>query len=258
MKGTNIRWCSLLVFLGSSWAIVAQDPVPLATEAGENWAVYRVDIHVYQIPVSSTADDEGILIDGGHILQKIDNGKLVPVLKPDQNTAVFGPIVELSVRGLRWAADKDGLDLPDPDALKESLVEVVARPSILLPLGESAEFRIGSDQPVQYFIQTEDDSVFELQTEQEFVGYVFGCTLTRSDETEGGLSAKITSAIEGVGGLRRPVPGLSLNVGRPMTTENHIRTIVTFRPKDWFALVQRTWDRSSIVLTLVTVREHGG
>jgi hypothetical protein len=203
------------------------------------------------------ADNEANSIDGEHVLQKIDNGQLVPALESDQDTALFGPTVNLSVRGLRWTADKNGLDLPDENALQESLVEIVARPSILLPLGESAEFRIGGDQPVQYFVETEDDGVFELRTEQKFVGYVFGCTLTPSDETEGALVAKIVSAIDSVGDQRRSVPGLSLDVGPPVSTEILRNTTVTMRPKDWFALVQRTWDQSSIVLTLVTVREDG-
>jgi len=257
MKEISVKWRWPFVLVGVALASVAQDSLPPPSPFEGETAVYRVEVYVFRIPVRVAEDGDGPMIDDEHALLKVDGGKLVPVLEPDENTSVCGPTIELSVRGLRWTADRKGLQLPDKEALHDSLVEVVARPSVLLPLGESAEIRIGEEQPVQYFEETEDDDVFALRTMHKFVGYTFGCTINRSEKTEGALSVKITSALEGIGDRRRSVPGLSLDVGQPTTTETRQNTTVPLRPEDWFGLVYRTWDRSSLVLTLLTIHEDG-
>ncbi len=206
-----------------------------------------MEVHVFRI----LAPDDS---DSGNALKVLQNGVKTPLPKPGETVgSVYGSKLELSVHSERWTLDKDGLSRAETDEKTVDSVQEVSSPAILLPLGESAEIHIG-EQGAQYF-EREEDGVYALRTVDGFVGYTFECTLSRSAAMEGTLSMEISSTLRETGD-REPVPGLSLDVGKPTIRETKFETNIELKPNDWLGSVSRN-DDGSILLTLVTARESG-
>lgn len=253
MRANSLIWSLCCLWAGVSLMSVAQESAPPAPGAAQAKPAYRVEVHVFRILPAVEGSGEGHA-GGGPALAVMENGKPVLVPKPGETVAsIFGSAVELQVPGERWTLDRNGLSRTGSNAPSKALVQAVSSPSILLPLGERAEIRMGLDG-AQYFERVED-GIFALRTLNEFVGYAFECTLSPSAHMEGALSLRIASTLRETGD-REPVPGLSLNVGRPAIRESKFDTNIQLKPNDWMGSVSRTED-GAMLLTLVSIHETG-
>ncbi|GMV91650.1 MAG: hypothetical protein AMXMBFR82_14280 [Candidatus Hydrogenedentota bacterium] len=223
------------------------DSVPQADIAGPGSAAsYRVEVHVSRILASDNSTPS---------LQIEDQLRFDPLPEAGEHIGhAFGTEIRLRVHGESWVLNENGLARDGVTDESRALIQTVASPAILLPIGESAEIRIG-DEGAQYF-EADEDGAYSLHTLDEFVGYTFACTLTPSSAMEGALSMKIDSTLR-ESGAREPVSGLAtLDVGKPNVRTQTFQTNIQLKPGDWLASVSRS-DDGSILLTCVTVREQG-
>lgn len=253
MRSDARVWHLCCLYLGIACAGVSQEAPPPASAADTNSA-YRVEVHVFRILPAIDERWGDRKFGGSNALALSDHGVAVPVPEPGQRIgSVFGSEIELFVHHEVWKLDKDGLTRKGGNEYSQSRIQAVSSPAIILPLGERAEIRMGQEE-AQYF-EREVDGVYALRTVDEFVGYTFDCTLTRSAVMEGALSMKISSTLRETGD-REPVPGLTLDVGKPTIRETKFETNIQLKPNDWLGSVSRS-DDGSLLLTLVTARESG-
>lgn len=246
------RLCCLCVSV--AWTGVAQETASTESATADASPAYRVEVHVFRILPALDERWGDRKFGGPKALALSDHGVAVPVLEPDQRVgSMFGSEIELFVHGEAWKLDRNGLTRKGGNEYSQSRIQAVSSPAIILPLGERAEIRMGQDE-AQYF-ERDEDGAYALRTVDEFVGYTFDCTLTRSTVMEGALSMQISCTLRETSD-REPVPGLSLDVGKPTIRETKFETTIQLKPNDWLGSVSRN-DDGSLLLTLVTARESG-
>jgi hypothetical protein len=139
--------------------------------------------------------------------------------------------VKLSANRDKWTWD--GKDMPPPNGP----VEVIAVPTLVCRMGTTCGFEMESG-PIEYFKQRED-GLFELcEVKKPTTG------LTIAVKPEEGPGNRIILRDFHVNlkwiAKRKPIKGVRMDVGEPITAQEDLRTAVSLLPDKYYGLAVHT------------------
>jgi hypothetical protein len=244
-KEADVRLNRLLPFIIVAMALA----ITLAPGEVVAEEVYAIDVKI--LAVSSAGADE---------VAVVGVTKRSPEPSSEKGPTVFGDVREVRVGDLSLTFDGgrkllwNGQSEPPASAA----VEVLSSPRLLTRAGERAVIRTGSR--LEYFTK-EDGGSFRLHvTEPESApGVEFGCTV----EPGGGGSLTLDYdlklvVMEG----RETLPGVSLDVGKPILRARKVATRIRLKPGQWSVvsgqlLKEADGDEGDVLLVLLRVTEAG-
>lgn len=152
----------------------------------------------------------------------------------------FFTLAKETVAGVKFQADQngwkwDGKDEPPPG----SRVETVTRPRIIVVMPSSSDFvvQIGTRDPIQYF-QKRPDGLFELHAVYKMTG------LSISAKAEKGQAGRVLLRDLSIGTRlvekRKPIEGVSLDVGEPIVSAKDHQVTVALKPNQDYGFLLLT------------------
>jgi hypothetical protein len=160
----------------------------------------------------------------------------------------FFTMADLQIGRIQFRMDEKGATWNGrarPPACPEATT--LAEPTLTTLAGQKATIFVGSDQPLQYFGRL-DDGRFELRS----LSARTGLTLTEAvaDEGETLLLSPFELSIDAAG-EREPIPGVELDVGKPIISSERAAFILRVKPGRPYAVQWQA--RQGILLLVFTV-----
>jgi hypothetical protein len=129
-----------------------------------------------------------------------------------------GMKVQCSEKGWTW----NGKDRPEPG----SGVRLLAEPTIVVPVGVPFRVSIGSEVPIQYFVRS-SEGFYGLVSTQEKTGITVSGKANKVEPATIGLEVSVeTRFVE----KRKPLEGVSLDVGEPIVTGRQVSFGASLKP----------------------------
>lgn len=193
---------------------------------------YRLEVRVLKVPSSPPWS-----------LLTVESGRIA-VVAARQPAVQLGKAARIAFGHLTMSLDGDVItwngESEPPEA---SGIEVLSAPQLAVLDGKNAELRIDSG-PLEYF-EREEDGRFALRTTSD--SEQPGLTLAATVHADGAAGAvKLDCSLRIVRCTRRlPLPGVALDVGPPVITQQETRTSVLLDPGDWCLLGGHSMESAS-------------
>lgn len=155
---------------------------------------------------------------------------------------------ELSVADVELKADERSWMWNGQDKLPTGKgIELVSHPRVLSNMGERFAVRIASEQPIDY-LERRPDGLFELKRSNVPLGMRFE---GRLDEGDSGRLVELNLTIMANFVVkRRPIEGVTLDVGAPIVHTEEYETTVTVKPGRYYGLLLSTEGQGGLIVRL--------
>ncbi len=136
--------------------------------------------------------------------------------------AVILPGRNLELRCTKQGWQWIGKDRPEPG----SSIRLLAEPMVAVPVGIPFRVSIGSEVPIQYFVKR-SEGAYGLVSTQEKTGIALSGKVKKVDPAEIALDFSVeTRFVE----KRKPLEGVSLDVGEPIVTGRQVAGSLAMKP----------------------------
>jgi hypothetical protein len=155
---------------------------------------------------------------------------------------------ELTVADVELKADErgwtwDGENSPPNDGR----IELIADPRILSPAGESFAFEIRSERPIQY-LEKRPDGLFEMKSSLVPLGLSVRATV--EEGKSGHITVRNWKISANLALTRRPIKGVTLDVGPPIIHAEQYETTVTVKPGRYYGLLLSAERQGGLIVRL--------
>ncbi|MDP2898160.1 MAG: hypothetical protein Q8Q12_16615 [bacterium] len=167
--------------------------------------------------------------------------------KPLGSTGTFFTEARLRFAGVELCADEGGWTWTGKDQPPSSRVETIASPKLLVLFGQSFVLDVGSLQPIEYF-EKRPDGLFELKKLEGKTGFSLSGKVEQR-KPEQVILKELTVRLQSIE-RRRPIEGLSLDVGYPIVAAQESVSTLAVKPGGYHGMLLGSEAYGSLVLRL--------
>jgi len=161
----------------------------------------------------------------------------------------------VDANGWRWNQDEASSPekAPTDSPMSGERVSLLAKPAIALAQGEEGSLTIGSEQTIEYF-EPIRNNLYELKTLKEPTGLTIGVQVGAVDSdhaTLKNLSVELRTVEE-----RKPIEGVSLNVGEPVIRTRQFNAAVRLTVGREYGVLIHNKDMQGLLLMRLRVTKQ--
>jgi len=201
---------------------------------------YRTQIDVYRIQGDISGDTS--------LTDNIVAGLEDQILSARKGRFIFFTLADLTIAGVKFEADENGWTWNGkPNLPKHHRIQLISGPRVLSGEREVFAFHVGSKQPVQYFERC-PDGLFQLKSCDVPVGISLEATVEQGES--GRVIVRDLKILADLILRRRPIQGVTLNVGEPIVEPEEYKTTLSIKPGRYYGIQLLTERHGCLIIRL--------